>query len=364
MMMTKLQQVTLLIFVFFLNSCSAQEDQKMKQEDKSQISNFQFYKPKIDPNDVDPYFSGSYDLQFEHAPEVITRHVLQDKTGKMWFATWDGIISYDGEAFTNHTNQQSLRRHRAFCILEASDGDLWFGTIGAGAYRYDGETFQNITAEDGFGSNEVECMMQDDKGNIWFGTGDGVTVYDGKDFHIYTMKDGLLDTDVHSIAQDSKGNIWIASTTGICILDPSQKATDGKVFTELKNEKGKSFNNVRTVMKDSEDRMWFGGNDGLNVYNGGKFTNLSEHFVGYIYESRSGDLWFNKPTRAENGDVGLYKYNRGPLPSSLSKDNIKEVQKTNDMIFGIVEDDEGSIWYGKVNGITKYDRKDFHYFKK
>ncbi len=363
-MATNIGFYTLLIFVCLLTSCRAQEEQKIKQKDKNQISEFQLSKLKIDTNDVDPYFVGSYDLQQNHAPQVITRQILQDKTGKFWFATWDGIISYDGETFTNHTNQEGLRRYRAFSILEDAKGVLWFGTIGAGVYKYHCETFQNITKEDGFGSNEVECMMQDDKGNIWFGTGDGVTVYDGEDFRIYTVDDGLLDTDIHSIAQDAKGKIWIASTTGICIFDPSEKREDGKIFSELKNEKDRSFNNVRTVIKDSEDRMWFGGNDGLNVYNGETFINLSEHFVGYIYESRSGDIWFNKPTMAENGDVGLYKYNRGLLPSSLSKDFIEEVEKTNDMIFGIMEDNEGDIWYGRVNGITKYDGNNFHYFKK
>ena len=72
--------------------------------------------PAGPPADVDPYFSESSAVSSETAPPVITRHVLQDRKGGFWLATWNGIVRFDGEVFTNVTNQEGLRRYRAFSL--------------------------------------------------------------------------------------------------------------------------------------------------------------------------------------------------------------------------------------------------------
>ena len=60
------------------------------------------------------------------APSVITRNILQDKNGIIWFATFEGIISYDGASFSNLTKGQPIR---FFSVLEDRHGHLWFGSI-------------------------------------------------------------------------------------------------------------------------------------------------------------------------------------------------------------------------------------------
>jgi ligand-binding sensor domain-containing protein len=52
---------------------------------------------------IDPYFVESSDTISIYGPDHITRDVVQDKNGNYWFATWLGIIQYDGTHFTNYT---------------------------------------------------------------------------------------------------------------------------------------------------------------------------------------------------------------------------------------------------------------------
>lgn len=65
----------------------------------------------------DPNFIESSAVTRASGPASITRAVFQDRTVRLWLATWEGLISYDQETFTNHTNLEDLFRYRAFAIL-------------------------------------------------------------------------------------------------------------------------------------------------------------------------------------------------------------------------------------------------------
>src|SRR6218665_1170023 len=52
-------------------------------------------------------------------------------------------------------NQGSDEGQNVHCGLQDKNGDLWFGTTGAGLYRYDGKSFTNFTTKDGLSSNVI-----------------------------------------------------------------------------------------------------------------------------------------------------------------------------------------------------------------
>jgi len=70
-------------------------------------------------------------------PNNTTRNIVQDRTGNIWIAAFDGIFRYDGKSFTNITSQVSSSHF--FSVLEDRKGNLWFGSIGSGVYYYDGK---------------------------------------------------------------------------------------------------------------------------------------------------------------------------------------------------------------------------------
>src|SRR4029077_6661254 len=76
--------------------------------------------------------------------------------------------------------------HDVFSIMQDKSGKLWFATID-GVYIYDGKTFTSFMVNEGGGgfmssNNNVEYILEDKAGNIWFGgrVNDGVFCYDGK----------------------------------------------------------------------------------------------------------------------------------------------------------------------------------------
>ncbi len=85
-----------------------------------------------------------------------------------------------------------LRQYHTFSVMEAKNGDLWFGTIGAGAYHYDpsaslrtggkslalGKPYGAPIILESSPGGQVFGIVEDNAGNIWFGREGGVYRYD------------------------------------------------------------------------------------------------------------------------------------------------------------------------------------------
>ncbi len=326
------------------------------------------------------------------APKGIVRTIKQDSKGTIWVTSWEGVYKYDGKTFTNVTSKVSSARF--FSILEDRKGNLWFGSVGSGVYYYDGKIFQNFTTKDGLAGDAVTNIYEDKNGTIWFGTGNGVSRYDGKylltgqaDFRNLKMKEAPSDTatdsvyvgskpahtatdsvhvssyqnqipkdhwiynDVNAVIEDNTGKFWLG-TRGNAVF------YDGKTFTTITNN-GKPFTNVRTIIKDKKGNIWLGGNDGLWRYDGITFTNFTQNFVGYIHEDKKGNIW----TSSEKGGNQGWALSRYDGKTLSDKNPSVTTIANKPMIFGILEDDKGNIWFGDLEGVHRYDGKAITDFK-
>ncbi len=290
-------------------------------------------------------------------PKRILRNFIQDRKGNIWIAAFDGIFRFDGKSFTNITGKVSSAPF--FSVLEDSKGNFWFGSIGSGVFRYDGRSFKNFTTRDGLAENGVTCIYEDKAGNIWFGGGGGASRYDGKSFRNYTKTEGLNNYEVNAIIEDKTGKFWFATRGNTFVFD-------GKKFTVFTHG-GKPFTNVRTVIEDKKGNIWLGGADGLWRYNGSTFTNFTQKFVGSIYQDKKGNIWtgaerdnsqgwapsrYDGNTLSDKG-VALSRYDGNTL--SDKKPTVTEVTSNKGMICGILEANDGSIWFGGSDGMYRYD---------
>ena len=292
--------------------------------------------------------SETKDVSTSTVPNNITRTIKQDRKGNIWIAAFDGVFRYDGKSFTNITSKVSSARF--FSLLEDRKGNFWFGSIGSGVYYYDGKSFRNFTTKEGLSGNQVFCIYEDKTGNIWFGTDNGASCYDGKSFRNFTKKEELSINGVNSIIKDKTGKFWFATGGNTFVYE-------GKTFTIL-TQNGKPFTNVRSIIEDKKGNIWLGGKDGFWRYDGSTFTNFTENFVGYVYEDKKGNIWTSSETA--QGWV-LSRYDE----KSLSHKNppATEIKPEEGMICGILEANDGSIWFGASNGTYRYDGSTINDFK-
>lgn len=297
--------------------------------------------------------------------------VFQDRKGDHWFGTMhDGAVRYDGKTLKYFTEKDGLPTNVVTCFAEDNQGNLWVGTH-AGVCKFDGEKFARIaiphgspdanrptalnsasiqTDRDGnlwasvgqkvyhskgesftefkmpidakkipsfaIVPGRVSLRLQDKAGNLWFGTdGAGAYKFDGKTFTQFTKVDGLCSNNVNNIVEDRQGNIWFA-----CMQSYQPKMTgdggvcrfDGKSFTKFAEVKGLSENDIYTIQLTRSGDIWIGASGvGAYRYDGTTFTLFNEtdkphwtrHFgVQDILEDRNGTLWFGF-------SGGLFRFN-------------------------------------------------------
>ncbi len=148
---------------------------------------------------------------------------------RIWFANYAGVFGYDGKSFT--ILKDSDLPYHVRSIYEDSEGNLWIGNNGIGVLLFDGNTAINFSEQHGVSNPEyletrqvsekpgtlarVFSIGEDKFGNIWFGTIDaGAWKYDGKILINYTLSEGLTSMAVTEIYRDKKGSLWFGMGDG------------------------------------------------------------------------------------------------------------------------------------------------------
>jgi ligand-binding sensor domain-containing protein len=213
--------------------------------------------------------------------------IMQAKSGKLWFATIDGVYIYDGKSFTPFIINGAAggflsSNNNAEHILEDKAGNIWFGGRGTeGVYRYDGTSVINIQLKElsTFRSDSIRTghnwawpQLQDKNGNIWFSNWGGVYRYDGKSFTSFTKSDGLAG-GVTRIIEDKNGNLWFGGDLGAGL-----SRYDGKSFTRFTTKDGLLNNSIWSILEDETGNLWVGTREtGLYLYDGKTFITYSEY---------------------------------------------------------------------------------------
>lgn len=241
-----------------------------------------FTKIQISRLNVDTFFATT--LQNKTQPNSIF-HIMEDKSGKLWFATVNGVYVYANNTFTPFIVNEGARGYRSLKnnverILEDSAGNLWFGgRVNEGVFRYDarlpvkqGKSLINLPLKGLKGHNWAWPALEDKNGHIWFSNWGGVYRYNGDSFTTFTKKDGLSSDMVTQIIEDKNGDLWFGcggENGGLCRYD-------GKSFTCLTTKDGLIDNRIWTILEDSARHIWVGTrNNGLSRYDGETFTTFS-----------------------------------------------------------------------------------------
>ena len=132
-------------------------------------------------------------------------------------------------------------------------------------------------------------------------------------------------------------------------------------FDRLSLEQGLSQSNVLSILQDKQGFMWIGTGDGLNRYDGYKFTvyrnkpgnlnSLSDNVIQSIYADEKGVLWVGTANGGfcsldpNTGKVMRYIHEPGN-PNSLGHNNVRDIE----------QDKQGHFWIGTYGGgVDEFD---------
>ncbi|HUU28640.1 MAG TPA: two-component regulator propeller domain-containing protein [archaeon] len=201
-------------------------------------------------------------------------HIAADSRGNVWFGSYHGeaILMFDGvgwEAFTK-SGSSGLESTEVYALAADSAGQLWCGTI-KGLYKYDGSTWETVfTRESNDPSTFIYDLFVDSKDNLWVGTEGGAREWDGERWTLYTVEDGLANNTVCSIAEDSLGHMWFGSSLG------HFSRFDGKEWASWIFVDSLSFHGMECVVADNRGNVYFAIlSAGIKKYDGSEWTTLN-----------------------------------------------------------------------------------------
>lgn len=132
-------------------------------------------------------------------------------------------------------------------------------------------------------------------------------------------------------------------------------------FTSLNANDGLSSNTINDIIKDNHGLMWFATDDGLNKFDGTKFTvyrnepddslSLQSNEILALHEDKAGNLWIG----TSGGSLSMYNRNQDNFIHYPAGNNPNMVG--NDVVLSICGDYQGKIWIGTYDGINILDPK-------
>lgn len=331
------------------------------------------------------------------------RSIIQDKSGNYWFGTsGGGVCNYFGKQFTNYDKTSGLAGNFIYSIFRDSKNRLWIGTSDKGVCVFDSSKFSNYSAGNGFANVKVKTINEDLAGNVYFGTdGQGVYCYNGYEFKLI---EGLTRKYIRQIIKDDLNNLWIA-TAGNGLYKLNSVDTNEKLIN-ITSKNGLPHDRLTCIHYDKRGRLWYGTeNDGIGFVFENKVQaqvykikdGLPSNTIRCITEDSSGYLWIGT---AGNGIASLSIYENEikikayDHRNGLSSSNIYllTVDASNNLFIGtetgldyvfldnnrkpndikhyskgegftgietcqnaVFNDKDGSIWFGTINCLSKYD---------
>jgi signal transduction histidine kinase/ligand-binding sensor domain-containing protein/DNA-binding response OmpR family regulator len=253
--------------------------------------------------------------------------------------------------------------------------------------------FTRIDISQGLAANQVNTILKDSKGFMWFGTMSGLNRYDGYTFKVFRHETqdttSISDNFITKLSEGPNGLIWVTHRNGQNIYDPATGRFErhpGRIMKQW----GIPGDSISNIMKDHRGNFWFIVPDsGLYctslklvrhipsiacmvqdknnhiwlLHTNGDLDEMDESCKQILYHTHmpeqpgsspqqnyemitdeDGDLWI-----FSNSDVqGVYCFNH--TKGFTHYDQNSPLKLNNNIVRGVVQDNQGLIWIGTDHG--------------
>ncbi len=249
-----------------------------------------------------------------------------DEHGTLWVPTNRGIFAFRGEQLEQLPG--SSFGQAGGPLFWDRDGAVWVGSDGFGALRWKDDSLTRVTADDPRLSRHVTEFAVDRDGTMYLGTGTGLVSSRGVSFDP-VRAEGVGETTVRAIRALSADSLLVVSDQGLLDL------VDGRL--SLRNSTISARTSLPIILIESRDGDRWLAID-RRVYRNEELVFDGQFPVAGLALDNEGSLWIAAD--------GLHRL------KSAAFEVYGEPEGSAANVYSIMEDSQGRIWLGSINGGT------------
>ncbi|OUR84378.1 hypothetical protein A9Q75_03000 [Colwellia psychrerythraea] len=298
----------------------------------------------------------------------------------VWLGTNTGLFEFNLEDKLPNTNNklenyihyhqvddQHLAGNTIRKLFIDSHHNLWIASYFGLHYlnlensRYQGEIkhiYHDKLIADTIVNNRVLTIAQDDNDDIWLGTSNGLSRHENSlnsastDFNTYFDKGwqnfrahnasahSLMNNSVRSLLADSEGRIWVGTNKGLSVTNIQRNKI--AIYRATENN---AFNNyVLSFTEESKNKYWIGTQKGLYIFDNSVANLLPELQDDIVYDTVMTPQYIWAATR-----TGLYQIDINSH-EIIHHYNDRNSPVGDTFIYKLVNIDK-SIWLATTSGL-------------
>jgi diguanylate cyclase (GGDEF)-like protein len=276
-------------------------------------------------------------------PHNLVNGIAQTKDGYLWFATWEGVVRYNGQEFRvfGRQNVPELEDNGIRSVSVGKSGALVLGTSRGGVTVKRGEKWQTYTRKNGLSQDEIMAAIEDRAGRLWVATESaGINRISNGQVRVFGQSDGLPEGTIYSLTEDGNGAIWASTRQGLARIEGDRVQMFGRAQGM---PPGASF----AIQVAPKGGLYVGTEHGVYFGENGRFRKLSENFpdeaIPSLQVDGSGALWIGTVNR------GLMRWNGSKLETFDTASGLP-----NNRVASLLADREGSLWVGTNAGLLRF----------
>nr|WP_238319428.1 ligand-binding sensor domain-containing diguanylate cyclase [Xanthomonas maliensis] len=278
-------------------------------------------------------------------PHNSLRDIAQTPDGYLWFATWEGLVRYNGLEFNviDRSTRPGLPDNGVGALYVDRDSALWLSDARGNLVRHgaDGQ-WQHWPRQPGWPQALIHAMTMDAQGRMWLlfeGHGLGCLSPDGG-FVYYPPRDGVpLQTSFPRMTFDDAGRLLIGSFDGLIYREPDGRMHQAPAAFDLPP-------GLAWPYRAPDGTLWVVAGDSLYRLHDDQATRVYRlpgqgHFTALL-QDRHGQLWLGSENQ---GLLRIGRHGIEQLPPGRALPTGR--------IVSLREDAEGSIWVGANGGLFR-----------
>lgn len=277
---------------------------------------------------------------FQVGSNVYVRSLaVEPSANAVWVGTSGGVLEIDLATMTprnTYTREHGLANEYVFSIFVDSRGNKWFGTNGGGVSRYRDGQWKTFFPMHGLADYWIYAFAEAANGDLWIGTWAGANHLEANSEKFSTYVKELINEWVYGLGIDSQQRVWFGTEGGVSMFDGAQ-------WREWSHKDGLGADNTKMLPPSANTGLGTRSRHDLSTMEMGQQT-YNPNYVFSIHVDEKDQVW------AGTWGAGVSRFDGKQWHNLSTADGL-----AGNIVYSITQDKEGAYWFGTDGGASRYD---------